>query len=167
MSICSFVFSLDMCNTMTVSHYSIFRHFIDPNECDDPTLNDCDDNAICSNVQLSFACACREGFTDAGHPGGAGRKCVKDDNSTRVMDKRVAALERKSVQVDKKLDEVDRVESDVDDNASKIDDWAYTTIAFVVIASLLLFMVFGLTIYIYKSRSKNSHYLRTGYYNEA
>lgn len=35
------------------------------NECEDPKLNDCDENATCMDNDLSFECLCREGFIDA------------------------------------------------------------------------------------------------------
>ena len=61
-------------------------------------MNDCDENAICQNVALSFACSCREGFTDKGHPGGPGRNCVKNDDGTieisLTVDKLKAQVER-------------------------------------------------------------------------
>ena len=136
-------------------------HFLDPDECIDPTLNDCDENAICKNVQLSFTCACREGFTDAGHPGGPGRKCVKDDNRTVVIQQEITKLQQND---ERQAAEFNQLWSD---SRSEIEDWAYTTIAFVVIASLLVFMFFGLAVYVYKARPKPSKYFRTGISGEA
>ena len=147
----------------TVQYSELSLTFTDPDECDDPTLNDCDENAICSNVQLSFTCTCREGFADAGHPGGAGRKCVQDDNAALEVEEEIAKLKRRSDRVESEVNENTKK---VDENASTIEDWSYTTIAFVVIASLLLLLVCALTIYIYKVRAK-SRYSRAGIYGEA
>ena len=33
-------------------------------ECSDPKLNDCDENAICMDNELSYECLCREGYID-------------------------------------------------------------------------------------------------------
>ena len=60
--------------------------FSDPDECADPSLNDCDENAICENVHLSFSCTCMDGFADAGHPGGAGRNCLDKRNRTNYVE---------------------------------------------------------------------------------
>ncbi|OZC08479.1 hypothetical protein X798_04540 [Onchocerca flexuosa] len=37
------------------------------NECLDPSLNDCSENAICEDAKEGYICTCRQGFVDASH----------------------------------------------------------------------------------------------------
>ena len=39
---------------------------VDRDECQDPSTNDCDKNAICENNVGSFECSCKKGFTGNG-----------------------------------------------------------------------------------------------------
>ena len=36
------------------------------NECSDPSLNDCHDNAICIDIPGSYVCECLEGYEGNG-----------------------------------------------------------------------------------------------------
>merc|ERR1711915_19079 len=100
----------------------------DPDECADPTLNDCDPNAICQNVQLSFTCACREGFEDKGHPGGPGRNCVENDNSTLVIAEKLARVERrfeaKYEAQDAKIDDVEKSDEELRESDEELRETA-------------------------------------------
>ena len=40
--------------------------YIDINECSDASLNDCDDNAHCTNTIGSFNCTCDPGYSGNG-----------------------------------------------------------------------------------------------------
>merc|ERR1711915_1012704 len=101
----------------------------DPDECADPTLNDCDPNAICENVQLSFTCTCREGFEDKGHPGGPGRNCVENDNSALELAQRMARVEqeneifRKDVEKENEAQHV-KFEKEIDAQDETITDFS-------------------------------------------
>ena len=48
---------------------------VDRDECQDPSTNDCDGNAICENNVGSFECSCKKGFT------GNGKTCQGDNNN--------------------------------------------------------------------------------------
>ena len=143
---------------------SIF--FLDPDECVDPTLNDCDENAICSNIQLSFTCVCREGFTDAGHPGGAGRKCIKDDNSTKEIEQRLARVEREFVEK-KEFESQGEVIGSLKSESLMLKataaDWAAVSIAAITMVSLLFVALFIVYVYLYMVRAKSHRQVGTFY----
>ena len=42
------------------------RNFSDVDECQNDTLNDCDDNADCFDTEGSFTCTCRDGYSGTG-----------------------------------------------------------------------------------------------------
>ena len=49
--------------------YNVFNFLslgVDRDECQDPSTNDCDKNAICENNVGSFECSCKKGFTGNG-----------------------------------------------------------------------------------------------------
>ena len=39
---------------------------LDVDECENVTLNNCDENADCLDTEGSFTCICREGYTGSG-----------------------------------------------------------------------------------------------------
>ena len=124
----------------------------DPDECVDPTLNDCHENAVCQNVALSFACSCREGFADKGHPGGPGRNCVKNDDEAVEMSLKYDKLKAQVASNDKYQDnEIDQLQS-----ASK--DLTGMSIAAIVIAGVMFLSMCVMCAYLYVVR-KNSRYL--------
>merc|ERR1711971_1064162 len=128
----------------------------DPDECADPTLNDCDSNAVCRNVDLSFACSCREGFIDGGHPGGAGRNCIlNDDNDNDKTDEIAERLSK----FEKRVDDRDE-EQDIE-----IRDWTGVSIAAIVVVTILFLAMCGVYLYLYAVRAKSQQ--RYSFYNEA
>ena len=48
---------------------------VDRDECQDPSTNDCDENAICENNLGSFECSCKQGFS------GNGKTCQGDNSN--------------------------------------------------------------------------------------
>ena len=46
--------------------YVVMFDTLDIDECQNETLNNCDDNADCSDTDGSFNCACREGYAGTG-----------------------------------------------------------------------------------------------------
>ena len=44
----------------------IIVYISDVDECQNGTLNNCDDNADCFDTEGSFNCTCREGYTGTG-----------------------------------------------------------------------------------------------------
>ena len=48
----------------------VFSSTTDVNECARPNLNDCHNKAFCININASYECQCRSGYT------GDGRNCI-------------------------------------------------------------------------------------------
>lgn len=48
----------------------------DVKTCDDPLLNDCDENAVCAVKGFSYTCTCSAGYNDTSAAGFPGRHCT-------------------------------------------------------------------------------------------
>ena len=46
--------------------FMMMVYILDVDECENVTLNNCDDNADCFDTEGSFTCTCREGYTGSG-----------------------------------------------------------------------------------------------------
>ena len=58
---------LNIVNSIVWTTVSAFSFYIaDVDECADPTLNNCDADAACTNTVGSFICACNSGFSGDG-----------------------------------------------------------------------------------------------------
>jgi len=57
--------------------FVILFPLIDIDECASPAINDCDENALCSNIAGSYICRCKRGFK------GDGRICKGTLKSNR------------------------------------------------------------------------------------
>ena len=59
--------SVTVCSNVCVCCILIIIIYIsDVDECQNDTLNNCDDNADCFDTEGSFNCTCREGYTGSG-----------------------------------------------------------------------------------------------------
>ena len=113
----------------------------------DPILNDCDENAICSNMQLSFTCTCREGFADAGHPGGAGRNCRKEDEGNAELVERIVKIEL----FGPKIAELRQ------SSKERFHQWSNFSIAGMVIGCAGSFLFVGLGIFMLLFKKRHSY----------
>ena len=79
------------------------------------------------------------------------------------MQEKVDMLVEKDVEFDQFKAEI---KSENEKMNSKVNDWTYTTIAFIVMASLLFIMAFGMTLYFFKTRTGKPSFLQTTYFNQ-
>ena len=49
--------------------HCFYLYFVDVDECSSTETNDCDPNALCTNIEGSYVCRCLNGFL------GDGRNC--------------------------------------------------------------------------------------------
>ena len=57
-----------------------FPSYLDDDECESLSTNDCHDNATCTNTEGSYSCFCNDGFTPVGDKVCAGKyskTCLK------------------------------------------------------------------------------------------
>ncbi|XP_014677474.1 PREDICTED: transmembrane cell adhesion receptor mua-3-like [Priapulus caudatus] len=58
-----------------VDRLNFTLNYRDVDECSDPLLNDCHEDAVCRNLPGTFRCTCKPGYIDL-TPAVAGRRCV-------------------------------------------------------------------------------------------
>ena len=118
----------------------------DPDECADDALNDCDPNAVCTNEKLSFSCACKEGFVDAG-AGLPGRSCTESDG-TPALEEKVAANAAEVEELKRIKAEKAEMERQWAAQEGVNEDWTAVSVAAIVLVCFAFLLVFALFIYV-------------------